>query len=883
MTPTDPALSIVIPTRNRSALLRACLASLAGQSLDPSAFEVIVVDDGSVDATPDVLREVSTPYRLRTVRTTGIGAGAARNRGAAMAAAGLLLFIDDDVEPAAELVAEHLAAHSIPSVVAIGRLETLLRTGAGGFERHLASWWTQHDERLRAASDRPDWMDCYGGNVSIEREAFLSIGGFAEDLARWEDVELGYRLHSAGSRFAYLERAVARQTNDKRFRRLLQDAEGAGEVAPELHRRHPPMLARLELGRFGQARRRVMLARWVLLRTGLPHALLALIDRARLPKGLDRRWYGFLTNFAYWRGVHRGLMDSGDRDTWRRLTSPPVILMYHAFCRPDEPSSRWVVSIATLAAQLRLLRWLGRTVIPLGELVAFRHQHRLPPAGAVAITIDDGYRDVLDALPVFDRERAHVSLFLVSQRIGRENDWDEHDPVAGRPLLDETELAALDPDRVALGAHSATHQDLTQLGGAKARAEIEGSATDLAGRNLLSNPRIFAYPYGRSDPASAAVVRASFDAALTTHPGFIDPVVPGHELGRITVSGTDSLARFGLNLVTGGRWPDPFARRNQRRPVAPTAPGARAVPRIAVVIPTMGRVAALERCLLGLQASSRRPDEVVVIDQSDGSAIEESARDLDTGWTSLRRIACPPRGVSRARNEGWRSTTCSIVAFTDDDCVPEPGWLAAVESAFGQDPILEATTGRVLGLGPEIPGLHAVSSRTDLHGRTFTGRSLPWRIGTGGNLAVRRETLERVRGFDPRLGPGSPGEAAEDLDLVYRLLVAGARIRYEPRALVYHELQSTRRRRLTRAGYGHGLGAFAGVTLRRGDPYGAVILAAWVAERVRLLAGATLRPWRPRAADRALDERLLLRGVFRGLGEGLLRGAGSHRRRGKES
>jgi GT2 family glycosyltransferase len=512
-----------------------------------------------------------------------------------------------------------------------------------------------------------------------------------------------------------------------------------------------------------------------------------------------------------------------------------------------------------------------------------RRQHRLPPAGAVAITIDDGYRDVLEALPVFGREQAHVSLFLVSQRIGQENDWDEHGPLAGRPLLDDTELAALDPDRVAIGAHSTTHSDLAQTGEAEARTQIEGSATDLAGRGLLSNPTIFAYPYGHSDPASAAVARACFEAALTTHPGFIDPVVPDHELGRITVSGTDSLARFGLNLVTGGRWPDPFARRNQHRPVAPTAPGARAVPRIAVVIPTMGRVATLERCLLGLQAGSRRPDEVVVIDQSGASTIEQLARDLDTGWTSLRRIPLPPRGVSRARNEGWRSTTCPIVAFTDDDCVPEPGWLAAVESAFAQDRSLEATTGRVLGLGPEIPGLHAVSSRTDLHGRTITGRSLPWRIGTGGNLAVRRETLERVNGFDPRLGPGSPGEAAEDLDLVYRLLVAGARIRYEPRAVVYHERQSTGRRRLTRTRYGHGLGAFAGVTLRRGDPYGAVILGVWVAERVRLLAGATLRPWRPRAADRALDERLLLRGVGRGLAPWLFRGARSDRRRGRES
>lgn len=879
MTAIIPAISVVIPTRTRSALLRACLEGLARQSVDPTLFEVIVVDDGSSDDTPTVLRDSLTPFRLRTMRTTGLGAGAARNQGAELGTASLLLFIDDDVEPAPTLLAEHLEAHNKPSVVALGRLDSRLRRRAGGLERHLARWWSRHDERVRNNPGRPDWTDCYGGNVSIERDGFRSIGGFAEDLARSDDVELGYRLHLAGHRFVYLERAVATQTIDKPFRRLLRDAESAGEVAPELYRRHPGMLAHLELGRFGQARKRAMVARWVLLRIGLPDVLVAHLDRVPLPSRLGDRWYSFLTTFAYWRGVRRALTASGNLDTWRRLTNPPVILMYHAFGGPGEAGSRWVVPISLLAAQLRLLRRLGRTVVPLGDLITARSQDRLPPAGAVAITIDDGYQDVIEALPVFDREGAHVTLFLVSERLGRENDWDAGGPVAGRPLMDETALAALDPKLVSLGAHTRTHPDLRSMDPAGVRKQIKGSATDLAGRGLLSNPAVFAYPYGRSSPEAGEIVRTSFQAALTTHPGFIDPVVPDHEFGRLTVSGTDSLARFSLNLLLGDAGPLDRLLRMRRPPrSASTARDADVTPRIAVVIPTMGRVAELERCLLGIRDGSRPPDEVVVVDQSDGDRIEAAVRDLDSGWTSLQRIAAPPRGVSIARNLGWRSTTCSIIAFTDDDCVPDQDWLAAVERSLGDDPTLDATTGRVLGLGPETPGMHAVSSRTDQRHRTYAGRTLPWRVGTGGNLAVRREAMERVKGFDPRLGPGSPGEAAEDLDLVYRLLAVGSRIRYEPKALVHHERQSTSRRRLSRTRYGHGLGAFAGFTVRRGDPYGLVLLAAWVAERARLLAGAVLRPWRPRAADRALDERLLLRGVGVGLLHGLFRGARSDRR-----
>ena len=346
-----PSLSVIIPSRDRSALLHACLAGLAGQSLERTLFEVIVVDDGSNDETPRVLVESSTPFRLHTIRTAGLGAGAARNRGAELATASLLLFIDDDVEPAADLLAEHLAAHRTPSVVALGRLDTRLRRGAGGLERHLARWWVRHDEHVREEPGRPDWTDCYGGNLSIEREAFRSVGGFSEDLARSDDVELGFRLHLAGHRFVYLERAAATQTMDKPLRRLLRDAERAGEVAPDLYRRHPGMLPRLELGRFGQARRRSMVARSVLLRTGVPEALVALLDRSRLPAGLADRWYSFLTTLAYWRGVRRALTASGDLDTWRRLTHPPIILMYHAFAGPGEASSRWVVTTRSLAGQ----------------------------------------------------------------------------------------------------------------------------------------------------------------------------------------------------------------------------------------------------------------------------------------------------------------------------------------------------------------------------------------------------------------------------------------------------------------------------------------------------------------------------------------------------
>ena len=321
MNPVEPLISVVIPTRDRSALLSRCLAALARQSIEPSTFEVIVVDDGSVDDTPRVLAECSAPYRLRVTGTPGLGPGAARNRGVELSAAPLILFLDDDIEAAGDLVAEHLRAHEAPGVVALGRLEARLRPGAGGIERHLARWWTRHDERIRSLEGRPDWTDCYGGNVSVERAAFEAVGRFAVDLRRSEDVELGYRLSEAGHQFIYLERAVGWQTIAKRQSDLLHDAEAAGAAALELWRRHPAMLPGLELARFSQVRRRAAVARWVLFRTGLRGPTVDLVGRLRLPRAVDDRWWALALSMAYWRGVQIATSESGDHETWRRLTN----------------------------------------------------------------------------------------------------------------------------------------------------------------------------------------------------------------------------------------------------------------------------------------------------------------------------------------------------------------------------------------------------------------------------------------------------------------------------------------------------------------------------------------------------------------------------------
>jgi GT2 family glycosyltransferase len=147
----------------------------------------------------------------------------------------------------------------------------------------------------------------------------------------------------------------------------------------------------------------------------------------------------------------------------------------------------------------------------------------------------------------------------------------------------------------------------------------------------------------------------------------------------------------------------------------------------------------------------------------------------------------------------------------------------------------------------------------------FSGKAIPWFVGTGANFAVKREWLARAGSYDERLGAGSPGMAAEDAELFYRLLCAGARIWYEPDAVIYHERQSEAQRLRSRWTYGHGVGAFCGLWFRRQDLYVLRILLHWLLSQGRELAHALRhRQWRQ------LRERsLILRGTMRGLVYGL--------------
>jgi len=175
----------------------------------------------------------------------------------------------------------------------------------------------------------------------------------------------------------------------------------------------------------------------------------------------------------------------------------------------------------------------------------------------------------------------------------------------------------------------------------------------------------------------------------------------------------------------------------------------------------------------------------------------ETGRLCDRLGVRVLRLSEP--GTSAARNAGLHATTAPLVAFTDDDCLPQPGWTAALAEAFG-DPAVGVVTGRVLA-DREVPAPVSLEEST-------VARAFSTPVGHGANCGFRREALLAVGGFDERLGPGTPGRAAEDVDAFRRVLAAGWQGFYEPSAVVLHR-QWRGRGASVRRSFAYGVGQVA--------------------------------------------------------------------------
>lgn len=265
-------------------------------------------------------------------------------------------------------------------------------------------------------------------------------------------------------------------------------------------------------------------------------------------------------------------------------------------------------------------------------------------------------------------------------------------------------------------------------------------------------------------------------------------------------------------------------------------PGIASSPGVSVVIPTFERETRLAFALEALAAQTLQAErfEVIVVraEGATGDRVAEPPAAL-----GVQSLVSPVAGAAAQRNLGWQRARGSVIAFLDDDCRPEPGWLerltaAAAAAADGAGNFVQ---GRTVPDPDERHLLHGLARTMVVQGPS------PWYPSC--NIAYPRALLERLGGFDESF----PGAFAEDTDLAMRALDAGAQARFVGEACVRHAVHT---RSLPEAvGQARRRSAVARVVKRhpraRRGLYARIFFTWRHAYTWLLLVGATLAPRRP--------------------------------------
>ncbi len=244
-------------------------------------------------------------------------------------------------------------------------------------------------------------------------------------------------------------------------------------------------------------------------------------------------------------------------------------------------------------------------------------------------------------------------------------------------------------------------------------------------------------------------------------------------------------------------------------------------PTISAVVATHNRVDLLRDCLDSLLRTGYPRLEVIVVDNAPSN--EDAARLVRSRYSGrVRYLREPVPGVASAHNRALPLVGGTITAFADDDTLVDPDWPAAIAETFAGSPRIGCVTGLIL------PAELATAAQATLqaHGdyeKGFEPRSFsldhppddplfPFtagRFGSGANMAFRTGLLRRLGGFDPVIGTGTPALGGEDLLSLFRVVVSGATLAYQPRSVVWHRHRRTADALPVQAfNYGAGLSAY---------------------------------------------------------------------------
>jgi GT2 family glycosyltransferase len=211
------------------------------------------------------------------------------------------------------------------------------------------------------------------------------------------------------------------------------------------------------------------------------------------------------------------------------------------------------------------------------------------------------------------------------------------------------------------------------------------------------------------------------------------------------------------------------------------------LPHVTVAVPVKDRRERMLRCLDALLAIDYPSFDVLVLDNESSDGTAEACRERARGAPVAVRVEVLPGSVGRLRNCAGELAPGEVVAFTDSDCMPTPGWLRELVA-----PLLDTAVGIVQGVTVPEPGVRQGRWAVSQELREWTGRYECC------NLAVRREALLGSEGFDELIFFG------EDVAGGLAIERAGWRHAFAPGAVVHHDVTHPGFRWWLRRGYMYG-------------------------------------------------------------------------------
>ncbi len=557
--------SVVVTTWKRPVMLRDTLNSLLCQAYP--AFEIIVVCDGEDADVRDISREYQREERIHwAFHAENRGLPAARNTGAREAVGDVLLFLDDDVIADSDLIATHMRYHQQAppghKLAVTSLADEDRRTQLSSYvDEYLHENWKRLLEFFRATlsaegeqsvGEGIERIICFGLNSSIRRDLFLSHGGFNEYFrASDEEMELGLRLYLAGVEFVFEPRSLLIHRNSKDLAYYFRSswrASGAlhayrvfdlgqknaqtGSLVAMFHGYWMNrMVARMAWHLSGPL---CSAAKWIEGRANQKHS-----------RRLFSAWARSAQAGEYW-GSAKG---AGYTLAQLKATagSSHCAIMMHTLSQPV--SDREAAYYTSPGRFRRLMRWFlaaGYQTVTTDQWLRGNLSRK-----HVLLTFDDGYDDLYSELFPFLIEHGLTAvIYLVVDRIGGTNEWNQQLGLRARNLLTWSQIREMQKYGVEFGSHTLTHPWLPSLSYDQLCREVTDSKRrleDALGVEITS----FAYPSGGVDRRVRSVVaEAGYRLAFTIRPGrnwWNDPLCQR----RAEVNEHTTVLDFAFQLRTG--------------------------------------------------------------------------------------------------------------------------------------------------------------------------------------------------------------------------------------------------------------------------------------------------------------------------------------------